>query len=99
MNFLVMSAVQPQWLQDIQSSYLHDPLAQQLLTQLAVHPDSDCHYSLVHGIIKYDDRIWLGSNTTLHKQVLQPYIIVLWADIRVVQQPIIGLNIYFISPI
>jgi hypothetical protein len=62
-------STQPQWLQDIQDSYQSNPVAQQLLSQLAVSSSADPHYSLVNGIIKYNSRIWLGNNKTLHSMV------------------------------
>jgi hypothetical protein len=48
-----------------------DSEAQDLLSALAVAPDSIPHFTLKDGILRYQNRIWLGTNETLHQQVLQ----------------------------
>jgi hypothetical protein len=66
---MAISAVQPQWLEEIQSSYNFDPEATKLLSQLAVHPKGVSHYSLANGIIRYKGKIWLGHNKDLQGKV------------------------------
>lgn len=65
----LVTAVQPQWLADIQQGYDSDRKAKELLAQLALSPLSLPHYSLENGIIRYKGKIWLGNNSTLQSQV------------------------------
>lgn len=50
---------------------MSDPIAQKLLTQLAVDPTSVPHFTLLHGIMRYDGRIWLGSNKSIHNRIFK----------------------------
>ncbi|CAD6258053.1 unnamed protein product [Miscanthus lutarioriparius] len=47
-------------LSDVASSYSDSPLAQEILSQLAVNPAALPQYSLSNGVIRYKGRIWLG---------------------------------------
>lgn len=58
---LALSVAQPQWLQDLQTSYHNDEQAQKLLTELSLNSTSD-KYSLRQGIIRYKGRVWLGHS-------------------------------------
>jgi hypothetical protein len=46
-----ISAVQPQWLLAVQNSYSADPMAKELLTKLAIAPNSVPHFTLLNGIL------------------------------------------------
>ena len=62
---LAVSSSSPQWLSDIANSYSDSPLAQEILSKLAVNPDALPHYSLSNGVIRYTGRIWLGHSEQL----------------------------------
>lgn len=64
-----ISAVRPLCLQDIQSAYESDPMAGQLLSELSILSQAG-YYTLQDGLIKYKDRIWVGSNPTLQSKIL-----------------------------
>uniref|UniRef100_J3NB79 Integrase catalytic domain-containing protein n=1 Tax=Oryza brachyantha TaxID=4533 RepID=J3NB79_ORYBR len=66
----VASSCRPAWISEVISSYDSDSRAQQLLTALALQPDSVPHYSLRDGIIRYKQRIWLGNCEPLQHRVL-----------------------------
>ena len=68
---MAVSSSSPQWLSDVASSYSDSPLAQDILSQLAVNPAALHHYSLSNGVIRYKGRIWLGHSEQLQTQVLQ----------------------------
>jgi hypothetical protein len=68
-QLLAISTVQPQWLQDIQDSYHQDPVAQDLFSQLTLSGKAKDHYTLVNGIIRYHDKIWLGSNKLFQDKI------------------------------
>lgn len=67
---LAISSAVPQWCEEIIQSYSQDTSAQQLLSKLTLSPSSLPHYTLDNGIIKFHNRIWLGSNPVLHEKVL-----------------------------
>jgi hypothetical protein len=65
-----LSTCSPTWIQKIQEGYKVGPKAQELLSTLVVSPGSIPHFTLKDGILRYKNRIWLGTNETLHQQVL-----------------------------
>lgn len=68
---MAISTVIPQWLLSVTESYATNPQAQELLQKLALAPDSVGHFTLQQGVIRYKNRIWLGSNASLQTQVFQ----------------------------
>jgi hypothetical protein len=54
----------------VTSAYAQDPTAQDLLTKLVVSPSSVPNFSLVNGVIRYKQRVWLGSNKPLQLDVI-----------------------------
>lgn len=67
---LTVSSSSPQWLSDVVDSYASNAAAQNILTQLAINPDALPHYSLLNGVIRYKQRVWLGHSPCLQSQVL-----------------------------
>lgn len=68
---LAVSSCNPVWMQRVIEGYTDDPQAQQLPTELAVHPENAKGYSLVEGLIRYKGRVWLGTNTLAQNHVMQ----------------------------
>lgn len=68
-----MSSVQHQWLQELTLSYQSDPKACDLLTRLAVSPDAVPPYTLFQGLIRYKNRVWLGSSADIQQRVIQAF--------------------------
>jgi hypothetical protein len=66
----VVSIVQPLWLQEVANSYVTDEKAQQLLSQLAIHSPDPQGYTLHQGVIRFKDRIWVGSNCRLQTKII-----------------------------
>jgi DNA-directed RNA polymerase subunit F len=54
---------QPTWLEVLQTSYIDNAEAKQLLSKLLLHPEQGI-FSLVQGVIKYKGRK-LGHNALL----------------------------------
>ena len=54
-QLFLVSWVTPLWQQEIINNYEKDTLAQKLLTQLIVDPQSAPPYTLVHGLLKHYD--------------------------------------------
>jgi hypothetical protein len=65
-----VSVVSPQWLQEVLAGYAEDPDAQALLAKLAIDNHSVPPFSLRDGIIRYHNRIWIGTNTHLQQKLL-----------------------------
>jgi hypothetical protein len=70
LTLAAISVSTPQWLSDVVTGYTQDPKAMKLRTELAATATPDGPYQLQDGLIKYKGRIWLGSNTALHNQVI-----------------------------
>jgi hypothetical protein len=65
-----VSAVVPQWLKDVQTSYEKDPEALSLIAKLSLDPTAAPHFILKEGILRYKGRIWLGDDSQLKNRVL-----------------------------
>ena len=72
-HILAISSASPTWLEDVVKSYLDDPKAQSLLTQLALHPDSVPNFKLQNGVLKFKNCIWLGNWPELHARIFQAF--------------------------
>jgi len=68
-----ISSVQHQWLTSVTQSYASDPKAHDLLIRLAFDPASVPPFTLSQGIIRYKNRIWLGSYPSAQQHVLQAF--------------------------
>lgn len=66
---MAVSAPSIQWLASLQEWYDSDPEASALLSQLAIDGAARPPFSL-QGIIRFKQRIWLGSNSSLQQQVM-----------------------------
>lgn len=66
-NIAALTMVQFIFLQEVINSYAVYPKAQQLLEELAIAQPNSKGYTLVNGIIKLQDKIWIGANAGLQK--------------------------------
>ncbi|WVZ54205.1 LOW QUALITY PROTEIN: hypothetical protein U9M48_005042 [Paspalum notatum var. saurae] len=66
-----LSSADPAWAVTIINGYDSDPQAQDIIARLAVPPDSVPHFSLSNGLLRYDKKVWLGSNVDVQLQVMQ----------------------------
>ena len=53
----------------VTQGYDQDPMAQKILTQLAISGQL-AHYMITQGVIRFKGRIWLGSNQEMHQKVM-----------------------------
>ena len=58
------------WLLELQQWYAKDEEAQTLLAKLALQPEDSSPFSLRDGIIRFKQRIWLGSNKVFQTRVM-----------------------------
>jgi len=68
----VVSVAQPQWLQFLQDSYQNSSEAQTLLTALSIQSPHG-HYTLVQGIIRYKNVVWLGHSLNMQTKVMHQF--------------------------
>ena len=61
----------PAWLEAITESYRQDTTAQQLLTRLSLDPTIDEGYSIQDGVIRYNDKIWIGNDTEIQTSLIK----------------------------
>lgn len=66
---LSLSECKPTWLKEVVQGYAADPHAQQLLGELAISQQKG-PFSLHKGLLRYHQRIWLGSNKLLQQRVI-----------------------------
>lgn len=64
-----ISSAQPAWLEEIMQSYLNDPVASELLQQLAVSPTASDKFSRKAGILKQGRCVWIGNDPVLHNKI------------------------------
>jgi hypothetical protein len=66
-DLFALSTTSSTWMQDVVDGYQTDEEALKLLTTLAIseHPP----FSLHNGVIKYGNRVWLGTNVPLQTKV------------------------------
>jgi hypothetical protein len=66
-------AVVPVWIQEVLNSYAMDPLAQELVQELAITTPNTKGYSLAEGLIIYKKKIWVGNNSTLQTKIINAF--------------------------
>jgi hypothetical protein len=65
-----MATVVPAWLEEVIQGYVHDDNSQNLITQLLVDADAVPGFTLRDGVLRYHNRIWLGSNHQLQHKII-----------------------------
>jgi hypothetical protein len=66
-----LSTTTPVWLSKVQESYAQDSKAQQMISALALDAQAIPHFTLLNGILRYKNKIWVGNNEDLHQQIFQ----------------------------
>lgn len=61
LHSLIASSAMPAWITEVVDSYVADPKCKDLLSQLATSPDALTHYTLQQGVLRYKQRIVVGS--------------------------------------
>lgn len=68
-----LTVCQPVWLEEVIASYQQDSKAQQLLSSLSVDANAKPQFQLDKGIIRYQGRIWLGSDKGLQMKIFKAF--------------------------
>ncbi|KAE8656433.1 hypothetical protein F3Y22_tig00117000pilonHSYRG00047 [Hibiscus syriacus] len=61
----------PNWVQDVEASYKEDLLAADWISKLTVNPTVDINWRFSKGILRFKDRVYIGTAGTLRLQILQ----------------------------
>lgn len=61
----------PQWISDVQGSYIQDPVAQELIASKLIDPTSKHDYSYINGILRYHGRLYIGAETGIKQMILK----------------------------
>lgn len=70
---LPITAVVPEWVQDIKRSYEEDIFAHKILSLIETDGDPERHYKLESGLLKYKGRIYVGETTEIRMLLLEAY--------------------------
>jgi hypothetical protein len=70
---LTISAAIPSWVIDVEASYVGDAKCVQLLQDLALDPASHPHYTMKAGLLRYKNRIVVGTTTDLKQRLFQAF--------------------------
>jgi hypothetical protein len=73
MHMQAVFVVQPFWIQEVVNSYQTDQFAQDLLAQLAVTSPNADGFSLDNGVIRQDNKIWIGHNSALQTKLIATF--------------------------
>jgi hypothetical protein len=73
MSLNALSAVLPVWIKEVVNSYHGDASATALLQELAITSPNASGYSLSDGVIKFENRIWIGPNTALQTKLISSF--------------------------
>lgn len=65
-----LSTVTPKWIQEILAGYQLDADSLENIAKLSIDPAVVPNYTLVDGLLRYKQRIWIGSNVALQHKLL-----------------------------
>ncbi|XP_031108696.1 uncharacterized protein LOC116013188 [Ipomoea triloba] len=65
-----ISSIKPQWMEEVISSYEGDEWAQDKLTATLITPGSNPDIAVVEGLVRYKQRIYIGSKGDLRNKLL-----------------------------
>jgi hypothetical protein len=68
-----LSVCQPKWLQQVLQSYEQDEYAQDLITKMTLDSFAVPHFTLQHGLLRYKNMIWIGSDSALHSELMSAF--------------------------
>nr|XP_051229268.1 uncharacterized protein LOC127347082 [Lolium perenne] len=64
---------QPKWVQEVANSYETDYVAQTMLARLAIHSPNEEGFELHNGLIRSQNRLWIGSNSALRTKLISAF--------------------------
>ena len=73
-----ISAITPQWIHKVVHGYSSDSLTQAMIAKLLIDPASVPQFTLRDGVLRYQNRIWIGANPELQQKILDILLWVTW---------------------
>lgn len=70
---LIASAAQPAWITDVVKSYKNDKKCSEIIAETAINATSKPHFTFKHGILRYKNKIVVGSNTSIRQDLIQAF--------------------------
>jgi transposase InsO family protein len=67
---LLISTSVPQWLELVIHSYTSDSESQEIMAKLVVDSQPVPHFSLIGGLLKFKNRIWVGQQEELQHKII-----------------------------
>lgn len=69
-EFQAITVVNPKWLEEVIHSYHSDSVCQKILAAKAIDPTSYGEYSLIGDVLRYNSRVYVGTNSDLRNQII-----------------------------
>jgi len=70
---LFSSVAVPLWITEVKDSCDSDDKCKELITQLSVNESVVPHYTFKHGVLRYKDKLVIGSATTLRHKLIDAF--------------------------
>ncbi|MDV3201812.1 MAG: integrase zinc binding domain-containing protein, partial [Candidatus Phytoplasma australasiaticum] len=70
-NALNSTTIMPEWVKEVESSYEQDEFMHEKITTLAISPNAIANFTYKQGILRYKNRVCIGSNGELRGKILQ----------------------------
>jgi hypothetical protein len=67
---LAITTVVPKWIEEVRTSYEADEKCKDLIAKLTLDNTADANYTLKNGILRYKQKIVVGSNTAIKTQII-----------------------------
>lgn len=67
---VAMSSSIPQWVAEVQAGYQQDDYSLSIISKLVIDAAAVPHFTLANGLLRYKQRIWVGSNVGLQQKIL-----------------------------
>ncbi|CAO2151592.1 unnamed protein product [Urochloa humidicola] len=66
-----LSSSIPKWIEEVVEGYQHDDKALSMIAKLVIDPQAIPQYTLHDGILRFNNRIWIGDNPALQQKLIQ----------------------------
>lgn len=68
---IVKVAILPQWIEEIQASYLGDEEAQGIMVVTLMNAKDDNIYTVRDGVLRYKNKIWVGKADQVRRKIME----------------------------
>lgn len=66
-----VSSCSPQWITEVVSGYQHDEHSLSIIAKLAISAQAVPEFTLKDGVLRYNNRIWIGANPVLQQKLIE----------------------------